>query len=171
MPNALLARYFAARGLFRDLDFAAMEETQPEVLFNAWLALPDAQLHEMDTDFREILELSCEKGFRAILDEAEWHLTDAAASTAFVEKLAGLSNHFGRAILTFLDHKPFWKGASLFYHADCLPYWRKRKNLPHVQAAMDDESLCELARLILNYFHYRGARQELCGGAVPARRS
>ena len=29
MPNALLARYFQARGLFGDLDFAAMKETQP----------------------------------------------------------------------------------------------------------------------------------------------
>ena len=38
MPNALLARYFQARGLLGDLDFAAMKETQPDELFAAWLA-------------------------------------------------------------------------------------------------------------------------------------
>jgi len=38
MPNALLARYFHARGLFGELDFAAMKETQPDELFAAWLA-------------------------------------------------------------------------------------------------------------------------------------
>ncbi len=29
MPNPLLARYFHARGVFDDLDFAAMSETSP----------------------------------------------------------------------------------------------------------------------------------------------
>jgi hypothetical protein len=67
MPNALLARYFHARGLFGDLDFSAMKETQPDELFAAWLYLPDGQRNEMDAEFRDIFELSCEKGFRAII--------------------------------------------------------------------------------------------------------
>ena len=54
MPNALLARYFQARGLFGDLDFSAMEETQPEELFAAWLYLPDGQRNELDAAFRDI---------------------------------------------------------------------------------------------------------------------
>lgn len=33
MPNELLARYFADRELFADLDFAAMKETKPDELF------------------------------------------------------------------------------------------------------------------------------------------
>jgi len=107
----------------------------------------------MDAEFRDIFDLSCEKGFRAILDEAAWHLaSDTPARTAFVEKLAGLSNHFERAMLTFLDHKEFWKGASLFYHADSLSHWRKRKNLPRHAAAVDDVSLSELAGLIATTF-------------------
>ncbi|MEW5864181.1 MAG: hypothetical protein AB1773_11425 [Pseudomonadota bacterium] len=162
MPNALLARYFHARGLFDDLDFAAMKETQPDELFNAWLALPDAQRNEMDAEFREIFELSCEKGFRAILDEAQWHLRDPAERTAFVEKLAGLSNHFERAMVTFLDHNRYWKGASLFYHADSLPHWRKRKNLPRVPAAVDDASLRELSDLIRDYFRHTEGRGKNC---------
>ena len=65
----------------------------------------------MDAEFREIFELSCEKGFRAIIDEAEWHLAeDADAHTAFVDKLAGLSNHFERAMVTFLDHNHSGRG-------------------------------------------------------------
>jgi len=75
MPNALLARYFQVRGLFGDLDFSAMKETHPDELFATWLHLPNSQRNEMDAEFRDIFELSCEKGFRAIIDEAEWHLT------------------------------------------------------------------------------------------------
>jgi hypothetical protein len=163
MPNTLLARYFQARGLFGDLDFAAIGETRPDQLFAAWLDLPDNRRNEMDAEFRDIFDLSCEKGFRAILDEAEWHLAhDADARTVFVEKLAALSNHFERAMVTFLDHNPFWKGATHFYHADTLPYWRKRKNLPHVPAAVDDASLRELAVLIRSYFHRTEGRGNNC---------
>ena len=35
--NALLARYFQARGLLGDLDFPAMQETQPDELLVGWL--------------------------------------------------------------------------------------------------------------------------------------
>ncbi|MGC2763993.1 MAG: hypothetical protein WB607_00685, partial [Candidatus Acidiferrum sp.] len=101
-----------ARGLFGDLDFSAVKETQPDELFAAWLYLPDGRRNEMDAEFRDIFELSCEKGFRAIIDEAEWHLTtDPDARTGFVENLAALSNHYERAMVTFLDHNQFWKGA------------------------------------------------------------
>ncbi|MFL5268247.1 MAG: hypothetical protein ACJ8AH_16915, partial [Stellaceae bacterium] len=163
VPNALLSRYFQVRGLFGDLDFSAMKETQPDELFSAWLTSPDVRHNVMDAEFQDIFELSCEKGFRAILDEAAWHLaTDEAARTAFVEKLAGLSNHFERAMVTFLDHNQFWKGATRFYHADTLPYWRKRKRLAHQRAAVDHASLAELAGLIRNYFHHTEGRGNNC---------
>ena len=157
MPNALLARYFYARGLFGDVDFSAMKETKPDELFGAWLYLADGQRNEMDAEFRDIFELSCEKGCRAIIEEAQSHpATAQAARQAFVEELAALSNHFERAMVTFLDHRQFWKGATHFYRADTLPYWRKRENLPHQVAAVDDASIRELAGLIRNYFHLEG---------------
>src|ERR1700681_4900360 len=130
MPNALLACYFQGRELLGNLDFASMKEPQPDELFAAWLKLPDGERNTMDAEFANIFEMSCEKGFRAICDEAQWHLAaDPPAYTEFVEKLAALDNHYERAIVTFHDHNQFWKGATLFYHADTLPYWRKRKNL------------------------------------------
>jgi len=152
--------------LFGALDFAAMKETQPDELFTAWLQVPDSRRNEMDTEFRVIFELSCEKGFAAIRDEAHWHYIDQqkdpAAYAAYVERLAALPNHFERAMLTFLDYNTFWKGASLFYHADTLPYWRKRKNLPHVPAAVDAASLQQLEGLIRTYFHQTDGRGNNC---------
>jgi hypothetical protein len=43
MPNALLARYFAERAVFANLDFVAMPETRHDDLFAAWLVLPYTQ--------------------------------------------------------------------------------------------------------------------------------
>ena len=51
MPNALLARYFQERGLFADVDFAAMKEGKPDELFEAWLALPDGQRNMVMRNF------------------------------------------------------------------------------------------------------------------------
>jgi hypothetical protein len=115
MPNALLARYFEGRGLFNDLDFASMKEGDPGELFQAWLALPDDQRNEMDAEFRDIFEMSCEKGFRAIIDEAGWQMRETPdALKAFVEKFADLSNHYERAMITYLDHNECWRGGDAF---------------------------------------------------------
>lgn len=163
IPNALLARYFEGRGLFGTLDFSAMKETKPNELFAGWLDLPENERNVMDAEFQDIFDLSCEKGFRAIIDEARWQMqANPEALTEFVETLSALPNHYHRAMIACLDHKECWKGATLFFHADNLPYWRKRKNLSHEPAAVDDASLQQLARLIRNYFHRTEGRGNNC---------
>jgi hypothetical protein len=76
--------------------------------------------------------------------------------------LSALSNHYERAMITYLDHNILWRGATLFYHADTLPYWRKRKNLPLRKAAVDEASLQQLAGLIRHYFHRTEGRGKNC---------
>ncbi len=161
MPNALLARYFQVLELFGDLDFSAMKEGKPDELFAAWLTLTEGQRNAMDAEFRGIFDMSCEKGFRAIIDEAEFQM-DEDDFTAWVEKLSGLPSHYERAMLVYLDHNACWKGATRFYHADTLSYWRKRKNLPQKKAAVDDASIHELAGRIRTYFHHTEGRGNNC---------
>ena len=163
IPNALLACYFNERELFSDLDFAAMKETKPDALFAAWLELPEEQRKPMDAEFQDIFELSCEKGFRAIIDEARWQMqADPEGLTAFIETLSTLPDHYHRAMVTYLDYGECWKGATRFYHADTLPYWRKRKNMGHKPAAVDDDSIRQLASRIRNYFHRTEGRGNNC---------
>lgn len=163
MPNALLARYFQSITLFDDLDFASMKETKPDALFEAWLNLPDVQRNQLDTEMLEIFGMCNEKGFLAILDEVRWQLRNNPDEIPpLVDSLSAMPNHFERAMIIFLDHNACWKGATRFHHADSLPYWRKRKNLPHVPAAIDNTSLQQLADLIRHYFHYTEGRGNNC---------
>jgi len=163
MQNRLLARYFEGRGVLAGLDFVAMKETQTEGLFAAWLELPEGQRNAMDADFSEIHALSCEKGWCAIRDEAQWQLRETPEQHAqFVEKMAALANHYERAMVTFLDHPQFWKGATLFCHADTLPYWRKRKGLPHEAASVHEEGRRALAAGISDFFHRTEGRGKNC---------
>ena len=163
MPNALLGRYFQQRGLFEDLDFAAMKEGQPDELFAAWLDLIQERRNTMDAELRDIFEMSCERGFRAIIDEARWQMRETPVDlTAFIETLSALPSHYHRAMIAYLDHTGCWKGATRFYHADTLGYWRKRKHMGHELAAVDEASINQLAGLIRNYFHHVEGRGNNC---------
>ena len=53
MPNALLTRYFSAREVLQDFDFAAIKETRIDALFDAWMELPEAARVPLETELRE----------------------------------------------------------------------------------------------------------------------
>ncbi len=165
IPNALLARFFSKFNLFTELDFKGMKETKPDVLFEAWLLLPEKRRKEIDSILQEVFELSCEKGSLAIIDEAKFQMSDEPEQLeSFIEALSNLPNDYHRAMTTFLDHPEFWKGATRFYHADTLNgrYWRKRPNMGHKQAACDNESTSHLARMIRDHFHLSEGRGNNC---------
>ncbi|MBK7991412.1 MAG: hypothetical protein IPK05_16885 [Comamonadaceae bacterium] len=97
------------------------------------------------------------------MDEAAWHLrNDQPGLEAFTTLLGKLANHHARAMVTFLDHRMYWRGACRFSHADGLPYWRKRLHMGHGAAAVDDASLQQLAKLIRDYFHRTEGRGNNC---------
>ena len=145
------------------MDFPALKESKPEPLFEAWLELPEGQRNAMDAEFREIHALSSERGWRAIRDEAQWQLRTTPEPLAqFMETLAALDSHDERAMVTFLDYPQFWKGATYFCHADNLPYWRKRKGLPHQPASVHEEGLQALAATILDCLHRTEGRGNNC---------
>lgn len=161
-PNALLARYFLARGVLADFDFAAMKETRIEPLFEAWMALPEAQRAKMEADLREVADMSNEKGVKAIIDEALFHLDDESEHPAFVALLMELPDHHDRAMTTYLNYPMLWKGATRFFHADTLSYWRKRKNLPKRKAGVEPANIVALEAGIMRYYQAMDGRAKHC---------
>ena len=57
-PNALVARYFAARGLFAGLGFAAMKECKPDTLIDGRMSVPAEARRRTDAHFRDIEGMS-----------------------------------------------------------------------------------------------------------------
>lgn len=162
MPNAYVARYFASREVLQDFDFKTLKETKVDALFDAWMALPEDSRMHMESELREIADMSNEKGVIAIIDEAEFHLSGEGEHAAFVEKLRALPGHHERAMTIFLDHAPMWRGASRFYHADTLSYWRKRKNLPKMPAAVAPADIKLLEGAISQYYRVTEGRGLHC---------
>ena len=103
-PNALLGRYFSAKGSFAELDFSAMPEGNPVALFNAWMELPDNIPGEREAELREIFELSSERGYLALLDEMQWQYEeDLEKLNDLKQELEALPEHYSRAMVVFLD--------------------------------------------------------------------
>lgn len=162
-PNALLARYFTARGLFAGLDFGAMKEGKPDKLFDGWMALPEEDRRRTDADFRDIDEMSNEKGWLAMLGEAREHLQNQQPQVqGFMDAMAALPNHHARAMAVYLDHADHWLGATRLRDVDGMSYWRKRKNLPKTAAAVDKASVARLAELIKAHFSKTDGRGKNC---------
>ena len=157
-PNDLLARYGESGGLGSALDLAA------------WLDLPEDRRQGLEAEFQEIFEMSCEKGTWAILDEARhrWR-DDPGRLGAFIETLSSQPSHSHRALVTRLNHRECWRGATRVRQAELLPHWLKRKHLGHRPAAMDPSSLGHLADLIRTYFQRSEARGGHCL-VEPSRR-
>lgn len=84
--------------------------------------------------------------------------------------MASKKNHYEKAFSTFLDHPTFWKGAALFFHADSLSYWRKRKNIPSKPALCEESHLKQLSNLIADYFHHTEGKGKNCF-VEPLRRN
>ena len=162
-PNPLLARYFAARGLFAELDFDAMEEGKPDELFDGWMALPDEDRRRTDADFHDIDDMSNEKAWLAMLCEARWHLQYQPPQVQnFIEAMSALQNHHARAMTVYLDHADYWLGATRQRDVDSMSFWRKRKNLPKQAAAVDKASVARLAELIKAHFRKTDGRGKNC---------
>lgn len=163
VPNNLLVRYFKGRGLFGELNFAEMSETSPEALLAAWGELPERQRRELEAEFRQVFEMSCEKGIRTLLDEARWCWPEGSRELeAFIGTLSSQPGHFHRAMAALLDHGECWRRAARYNDPQGMACWRKRKHMGHRPAATDPAGLKYLADLIRTYFHRSEGRGNHC---------
>jgi hypothetical protein len=162
VPKALLQRYFASQGLLTNFDWKVVSERNIDLLYDAWRDLAQGDRDHAETDFREVHALACEGGIRAILDEALFpgHPADAELST----RLAKMQNHHERAMWTFLERPIYWDGARLFLHADQIApsRWKRRKNMPQGEPAVDDATINLLAQQLGDFFHRQDGRGRNC---------
>jgi hypothetical protein len=69
-PNALLSRYCQEKQVLAEVDFTALTETNIGPIYEAWDNLPSETRRSMESDFRNIDDLACENGVKALIDAA-----------------------------------------------------------------------------------------------------
>ena len=117
----------------------------------------------MDADFREIHALSCEKGWCAIRDEAEWQLRDDSKAFAeFVESYAALDGHCERAMVTFLDIRSSGRAQRYSATRTVCPTGASGRGFPICPHPCTRMAGKALADGISNYFHRTEGRGKNC---------
>lgn len=159
MPAALLARYFRKQGHFQSFDFSPVEKGELDALVAAWLELPEDERKRMEGEFQDIFPLCRDAAIPAMVDETKWHMLGTpGAHAAFVEMFNALPNNHARAMTLFLDYPECWRNAARLFHADTLPWWRKRKGFPRMPSAKDEASVQALSELLRAYFLEKQSR-------------
>ena len=112
-----------------------MKETEVEPVLAAFLKLSVEQQAEFEAEFQDVNALAGEGGVAALLDEADFHGDDT-----FVDDLAKIAGFHAKVMWAFLEKPIFWRGATMFLHADNVSvfYWKKRNDLPKLPPHVGD---------------------------------
>ncbi len=154
----MLRDYLAAKGIGLGLDWDSLGETKIDPIFDAIEAADERVQAQIDSDFRDILEMSTEGARKVIIEEGRFRELDLG------KILAPMDDHLDAAFWTFMNHPEAFQVASQLYHADNLPSrsWRKRFDLPCKEPAIDPASQERLGEAISEYYRRKEGRGHVC---------
>lgn len=165
VPNVVIKQYFTSRNVLVEHDFSKVTEADIEPIYQAWLSLPDNQRGEMERDFKEIDQLACEGGIRAILDEAEWR------NEYIAEHLEKHNGFHEKAFWLFLERNQYWSAVTSFCRADRISFsqWNECKTINTYPANVSEEAINALEKSLSNYFFNKDGRGKNCKVEVYKR--
>ncbi|MBQ0789199.1 MAG: hypothetical protein KBT50_01170 [Cycloclasticus sp.] len=167
VPNRKLLAYFTLKGVDLGVDFSALKERQVDSLFDAFTGLPEEQQASVEAEFQDVHAMAREGGMAALIDEAGFH-----EDNDFVRNIAAIEGFHAKVMWAFLEKPAYWRGASMFLHADNVSpsFWKKRNDLPNIPPHVDDEDINALAKAISHFFYTKEGRGKNCK-VEPYRRN
>lgn len=158
VPNAMLKRYFDARGVLREHDFSVLTESEIEPIYQAWLTIPDEMRGNMEWDFKTIDKLACDEGIKAMLEIA------AFSEAHLAETLSAQKGLQAQAFWLFLERPQYWSEARAYYRADTIKdtQWNECRTVNHVPARVEESDIQALAHTLSQYFYTKEGRGKNC---------
>ena len=158
MPNVKLAEYFDSKGIDLRLDFDKLKEKDTEKVFSAFIELAEEQQATIEADFQNINAIACEGGIHALIDEASYH------EDSFAQDISAIDGFHAKAMWAFLEKHDYWRGATMFFHADNVSasFWKKRNDLPSALPHVEPDDIKKLASAISKYFYEKEGRGKNC---------
>jgi hypothetical protein len=158
VPNNLLKGYFDRRGLLTGVLWYLQRETEVDLIFAAWQALPDADRQAVEKDFQDIDEMACAEGIQALIEEAQFHNVNLAS------ELGELAGYHHKAMWAFLRHERIFYVASLINYVDSLHgrSWVRRADVPRKLPQVSAEACESLANALSAYYQRTQGRGQRC---------
>ncbi len=159
MPNADLERYFESNGISLDIDLSKLKENDADAILQAFIVLPEDQQSKAEAEFQEINAFAFDAGIQALVDEANEH-----GDEPFIETIATIDGFHAKVMWAFLEKKTYWRGATMFLHADEISptAWKKRIDFPAASPCVEAEDIRELADEISGFFHTQQGKGRNC---------
>jgi len=167
VPNSQFDDYFQSKGVHSDTDVYGLKENDVDALLNMFISLSTELQASIEAEFQDINAMACDGGVSALCDEAGFH-----KDAAFIETIADIEGFHAKVMWAFLEKKDYWRGASMFLHADNVSasFWKKRNDLSSVPPNVEDADIKELAKLISEFFYSKEGRGKNCK-VEPYRRN
>lgn len=153
VPNALLADYFESQGAALGIDWGELGETDGEPILRAFSKLAADKQSEIEAEFQDVHALACDGGIGALVDEAAFH-----RDAAFVDAMEAVEGFHAKVMWAFLKKPSYWRGATMFLHADNVApsYWKKRNDLPSIAPQVEPKDITALATAVSGVFSKEG---------------
>ena len=138
VSNEYLVWYFALKKIDLGIEFTDLKENDAQAILAAFLKLPETKQAEFEAEFQDVNALACDAGVIALIDEANFH-----QDKAFADQIGEIEGLHGKGMWAFLNHPEYWRGATMFLHADNVSasFWKKRNDLLCVELYVDDEDI------------------------------
>ena len=164
VTSKYLQQYFDSKKIQLS-DFKKLKK--PDLIFDAFLELSEEQQSKIETDFQAVNAMACEGGVRALIDEAGFYQDEG-----FTDSIAAIDGFHDKVMWAFLEKTEYWRGASMFLHADNVSAssWKKRNGLPKTPPHVEDEDIELLAKAISGFFYRKEGRGRNCK-VEPYRRN
>ncbi len=158
VPNQLLKQFFERRGLLTNLLWFNLNETEIDLIYKSWQALPERQRVEIERIFQAVDEMACEAGIKALVQEATFHRADLASE---LDRLKGMHH---KAMWAYLRHEQVFELAALFHYVECLPKrsWVHVTQLPRGAPDASPEALRGLGTRLSDYYQRQQGRGRRC---------
>jgi hypothetical protein len=158
LPNQLLKEYFDRRNLLSDLLWYLQGETEIQRIYDAWQGLPEPQRLAVEKDFRDVDEMACEEGVKALVEEGFFHGIDLGAE---LDRLDGFHH---KVMWAFLRHERVFYVASLINYVDSLHgrYWVRRSDAPRKEPRDSPEARQNLACALSEHYRRTQGRGHRC---------
>jgi hypothetical protein len=139
-PNNLLHQFFQRLGhTLPAIDWLRLRDRQVQPLLSGLACLSREAQEQIESALASIFELSCERGWQAILDAAR-QFGEAEPAQRFPDR----SSAYARAMWTWLHRPEVFDHALMMHEVEGLARWRKRTGLPILEPRITSDTVREL---------------------------
>lgn len=159
ISNSLLKEFFARRKVLLDLPWETLKETDMEIPFAAWQALPDEARQEIQIALHELTELEDQRGLAVIAEEIRRFCPERLVEWSAFE------GRLDKCMWFYLNMPEFFKEVTLFTRTDAQSQGRysvRRDGLPTGVSTFSPQMQEGLQKALRDYYWANEMRGQYC---------